>query len=210
MNLPAGIVNRIILVRHGEPEEKTRGMCYGKLNVGLSDNGKRQVAETAVWLRNNFEIAAVYSSPRTRATESAKATAVKFDLPIICENSFAEMDFGDFEGMTYDAVKQEYPEIYRIWMTRPTEVEFPSGESFVSMRKRVLEGIEVLRKRHLSQTIAVFSHGGVNRIALTNYLGIPNENLFRFEQNYGCANVIDFYENYAVTRIVNHSFGDFA
>ncbi|NJM52081.1 MAG: phosphoglycerate mutase family protein [Blastocatellia bacterium] len=37
--LPAGVTQRILLIRHGEPVEQIRGYCYGKLDVGLSANG---------------------------------------------------------------------------------------------------------------------------------------------------------------------------
>ncbi len=208
MNLPAGVTNRIVLVRHGEPVAATKGMVYGKLDVGLSENGKAQIVNTAQWL-NKFNLAAIYSSPRTRAAESARIVAGKFGLNIIIESRFAEMDFGEFEGATYDDVKTRFPDVYECWMTRPTEVKFPNGESFALMRGRVLTAIEELKIRHANQTIVIFSHGGVNRIALTESFGLPTENLFRLEQNYGCANVIDFYSDFPVVRIVNHNFGEF-
>lgn len=208
MTLPAGVSNRIIFVRHGEPEDAAKGMCYGKLDVGLSENGKLQIERTARWLEN-FAPSVIYSSPRVRATESARIFAQKLDVVIEKENRFAEMDFGDFEGLTYDDVKTRYPALYECWMTRPTEVEFPNGESFSVMLRRVWQAIDELKTRHSNQTIAIFSHGGVNRIALARVLNLPTENLFRLEQNYGCANVIDFYQDFPVARIINHNFGEF-
>ena len=208
MNLPAGVTSRIILVRHGEPVAATKGMVYGKLDVGLSENGKAQIADTVEWLEK-FKLSRIYSSPRTRATESARLAAERLELNVEVENRFAEMDFGDFEGSTYDHVKTHFPDVYECWMTRPTEVEFPNGESFPRMRQRVWAAVEELRIRHANQTTAIFSHGGVNRIVLTEVLNLPAENLFRLEQNYGCANVIDFYDDYPVVRIINQNFGDF-
>ena len=208
MNLPAGVTNRIVLVRHGEPIAATKGMVYGKLDVGLSKAGEAQITSTAGWLEK-FKLSAIYSSPRTRATESARIAAEQFKLNVEVENRFAEMDFGDFEGSTYDEVKTHFPKIYECWMTRPTEVEFPNGESFSLMRQRVWAAIKELRIRHANQTTAIFSHGGVNRIVLTEVLNLPAENLFRLEQNYGCANVIDFYDDYPVVRIINQNFGEF-
>ena len=75
MNLPEGVTNRIVLVRHGETAAE-RGMCYGKLDVSLSANGKRQIKKACRFL-SKFELAAIYASPRVRAVESAKIIAVK-------------------------------------------------------------------------------------------------------------------------------------
>lgn len=208
MTLPEGVTGRIILVRHGAPIAAARGMVYGKLDVGLSEERKAQIAETVRWLKK-FDLSAIYASPRIRAAESAKLAAQEFGLNVAVENRFAEIDFGDFEGATYDDVKKRFPEIYDLWMTRPTEVEFPNGESFPAMRRRVLEAIDEIKMRHTDQTTAVFSHGGVNRIVLAEALNLPTENLFRLDQNYGCANVIDFYGEYPVVRLVNHNFGEF-
>lgn len=208
MTLPNGVTGRIILVRHGAPIAAAKGVVYGKLDVGLSEDGKAQIAETVRWLKK-IDLSAIYASPRIRAAESAKLAAAQFGLHVAVENRFAEIDFGDFEGASYDDVKNRFPEIYDLWMTRPTEVEFPNGESFSAMRRRVLKAIKELTMRHTNQTAAVFSHGGVNRIVLAEALSLPTENLFRLDQNYGCANVIDFYGDYPLVRLVNHNFGEF-
>lgn len=208
MSLPAGVTDRIIWVRHGEPVAATKGTVYGKLDVGLSKAGEAQILRTARWLEK-FDVSAIYASPRIRATESARLAAAKLDLPITVENRFAEMDFGDFEGLTYDAVKARFPDVYARWMISPTTVEFPNGESFARMRRRVAAAIDEIKARHNNQTTAIFSHGGVNRIALIEALNLPPENLFRLEQNYGCANVVDFYGDFPVVRVVNHNFGKF-
>lgn len=207
MTLTAGVTNRIIFVRHGEPDESARGRCYGKSDIGLSENGRRQIWQTAGWLEK-FDVKAIYASPRVRATESARIIAEKFGLIVKTENRFAEMDFGDFEGLTYDAVKELYPDLYECWMNTPTKVEFPNGGSFPKMRKEVLEAVNDLKKIHAGETVAVVSHGGVNRIVLSSVLELRDENLFRLEQNYACANVVDFYGDFPVVRIINHNFGN--
>ena len=104
-------------------------------------------------------------------------------------------------------MKEQYPALYECWMKTPTLIEFPNGESFRSMQLRVLSGISDLRKQLLGKIVAVVSHGGVNRIVLTHILQMAEENLFRLEQAYGCANVIDFYEDFPVVRVINHNFG---
>lgn len=208
MNLPEGVTNRIVLIRHGEPEASARGKCYGKLDVGLSENGKRQIEQTALFLER-FDFAAVYSSPRVRATESAEIIAEKSGLIVETHEDFAEIDFGDFEGLEYSEVERRFPEIYKQWMNQPTSVEFPNGESFALMQTRVLRAANELKLRHANETFAVVSHGGANRIVLANALGMRNADIFRLAQDYSAANVVDFYGEFPVVKLMNLAAANF-
>lgn len=202
MNLPEGVTNRIVLIRHGEPESSAKGKCYGKLDVGLSPNGRQQIEQTAKLLER-FKVAAVYSSPRVRATESAKIIAEKYGLTVEAREDFAEIDFGDFEGLEYEEVERLFPEIYQKWMNQPTTVEFPNGESFALMQTRVLRATNELKLRHANEAFAVISHGGTNRIVLAHALGMQNYDIFRLAQDYAAANVVDFYGDFPVVKLMN-------
>jgi alpha-ribazole phosphatase len=208
MNLPQGVTNRLILVRHGEPVAAAHGRCYGKLDVGLSADGRRQIEETKEFLQD-FELNAVYTSPRQRAVESAKIIAQDGEISSeVCEN-LAEIDFGDFEGKTYAELEIEFPETFKKWMETPTEVEFPNGESFTQMQARVVRETENILRRHERETIALVSHGGVNRIILAHFLKIPDSAVFRLGQDYASANVIDFYDDFPLIRILNRCVNQF-
>lgn len=205
MNLPEGVTNRIILVRHGEPSVTARGRCYGRLDVGLSENGRRQIEKACEFLRK-FEFSAIYSSPRIRARESASIIAAQSKLFYETKNDLSEIDFGDFENLTYEEVERKFPEIYRQWMETPTQVEFPNGESFSRMQKRVLQATDELRSEHTGEIVAVVAHGGVNRIILAHFLRLDDENIFRLEQSYAGVSVIDFYGEFPLVKIMNHGF----
>ena len=47
------------------------------------------------------------------------------------------------------------------------------------------------------------AHAGINRVILSEAMGLPLENLFRLDQNYGCLNIIDYFPDLAVVRLVN-------
>ncbi len=66
--------------------------------------------------------------------ESAKIIAHNYGLNVETREDFAEIDFGDFEGLEYAEVERKFPEIYRQWMDAPTTVQFPGGESFAQMQ----------------------------------------------------------------------------
>ena len=138
-------MTRLWLIRHGEPAEEARHRCYGSLDVGLSEKGRAQMAEIAQYLKTE-SVTAIYTSPRSRALESAQILAAVPSCPIEIMADLREMDFGEFEGLPYDEIAARYPDIYRQWMETPTEVRFPNGEIFSEMRDRVL--------RHLKRSSA--------------------------------------------------------
>jgi alpha-ribazole phosphatase/probable phosphoglycerate mutase len=203
--LPKG-VTRMVLVRHGQPVEETRGRCYGRLDVGLSQVGRLQ-AERAARFLAEAPLLRIYASTRQRALESAAPLAELKAMAVDTENAFREIDFGLFEGLTYEEAEQRYPEVYAEWMAHPTRVRFPQGESYPEMRERVMTAGRELRTRHKGETFVLVSHGGVNRTLLAEALGMPDANLFRLEQGYGAVNIIDFYGDEPIVKLMNVTFG---
>jgi len=199
--LPEVAATRIVLVRHGEPEARVRGRCYGRLDVGLSARGREQVRRTRRLL-SGVPLATVYSSPRRRALESARLLAGRL-ARVAVDERLREIDFGIFEGLTYDQIAERFPEEYEEWMNRPTDVAFPGGETFAAMAARVRDAFDDLRRTHTGQVIVVVSHGGVNRIALATALDLDLGRIFRLEQAYACVNVVDYFAHEPVVRLVN-------
>ncbi len=191
-------MTRVWLIRHGETEEKSRNRCYGSLNIKLSDAGRKQIAGVAEYLKTE-PIAAIYSSPRSRAVESAELLARAVEvIP-----DLAEINFGDFEGLTYDEIALRYPNVYQEWMNTPTRVQFPNGESFTQMRDRVVNAFQALLAAHQEQTIAIVSHGGVNRIIIAWALQMPDAAIFRLAQPYAAVSLLEFVEGIPSVRHLN-------
>jgi len=193
---------RVWLIRHGQPCPETRGRCYGHLDVELSADGREQMRAVADKLSDE-SVLAIYSSPRRRALESSEILQERLGCPIRTEDRFREIDFGDFEGKLYDDIAREYPEIYRQWMEHPTETKFPNGESFVQMQARVIEAAHELYVRHRGETIAIISHGGVNRTLLAAALGLSNPNIFRIAQRFAAMNLLVLMGDYPSVELVN-------
>lgn len=169
---------RLFLVRHAEAEESARGRCYGSLDVGLSAKGRSQCVELARAFASE-PIAAVVSSPRIRAVETAAAIAEPHGLEVCVVPDLRELDFGELEGRTYDEIAASLPEVYAAWMTKPTEVRFPGGESYADLHVRSLAAVSRLRTADEGQTVVAVTHGGVVRAVLSHVLGMPAERIFR-------------------------------
>lgn len=197
-----GSATRLVLVRHAETEVSARGRCYGSLDVELSPAGRRQAVGLGEALRA-LPLAAVYTSPLRRALDTATAVASAQGLEPLPHNGLRELDFGELEGLTYESIEAERPELYRSWMERPAAVRFPGGESFADLRSRVLATVAGIRERHEGETVAMVAHGGVARVVLAEALGLADDSLFRLDQSCGGVSIVDWVEGTPVVRLVN-------
>jgi alpha-ribazole phosphatase len=199
---------RLILVRHAEPAAAD-GVCYGGLDLELSDRGREQAAEAAAALAGT-EVAAVYSSPARRATDTALPIAAAHGVTPITDARLTEIDFGEFEGRRFDDIEAAYPEIYETWMRTPTKVRFPGGESWQDLLARSTAAASAIVEAHRDETVVVVSHGGVNRAILSAVLGTLGDAVFRIGQGYACISIVDYFDGAPVVTLLNSPpSGDF-
>jgi alpha-ribazole phosphatase/probable phosphoglycerate mutase len=199
-------MTRFWLIRHGEPAEEAHHRCYGSLDVGLSETGRKQMAQVAEYLEGEpwgEPVAAIYASPRSRTLESARILGAVASCSIEVVEDLREIDFGDFEGLAYDEIAARYPDLYRRWMETPTEIQFPNGESFPAMRDRVLRAFDAIQREREGQTVAIVSHGGVNRILLAWALQMPDNCIFRLAQDYAATNLLELVDGLPSVQLLN-------
>ena len=191
-------MTRLLLIRHAEPDEDARGRCYGRLDVGLSPTGLESAERLAETLRP-VRLDAVYVSPRLRAVQTATALGGNRTV----DDRLRELDFGQFEGRTYDEIEREQPEFFQSWMETPTLVRFPGGESYAELRERVAAAVDEIVAANDGRTVALVSHGGVIRAALAVALGLPDERAFALDVGYARVSVVDWFGASPVVRLVN-------
>lgn len=194
---------RIWLVRHGEPDN-VRGRCYGALDVGLSTTGRSQMARVAMRLQAE-PLTAIYASSRLRTIESACILASFHTCGFVEDAGLREINFGDFEGLTYDEIAARYPALYREWMETPKKVRFPNGEDFEQVRRRVLTAFEAIRRSREGQTVVIVTHGGVIRILIAWLLQMPDDCLFRLSQDYAAMNLLMWIDGVPTVQKMNLS-----
>jgi alpha-ribazole phosphatase len=193
---------RVIFVRHAEPDASALGRCYGRLDVELSEEGRRHAGALGTALAG-FSVRALYSSPLRRAEETARLIGARLDLEPRIHPGLTEIDFGELEGRTYDEIAASEPELYRLWMERPTTVRFPGGESYAELSARVGDVLAEIRREHGGSVVAVVAHGGVIRAMLALALGLRDDEVFKIPQNYGGISIVDWSGDTARVRVVN-------
>ena len=170
------------LIRH--PQPAVIGICYGSLDVPLSEEGLQHARAIAEELAAEA-FAAIYTSPLQRCAVTARMVAEGRECPLETLDSLRELDFGCFEGRTFDDLARDCPDVYRRWMEAPTEVKFPGGESYAALRTRVMSAVRELRVRHAGQSIALVTHGGVIRTLVAEVRGLDPGRMFEIEVPYG-------------------------
>ena len=195
-------MTRLVLIRHGEPEESAAGRCYGRLDFELSPRGLVRASEIAVVL-DGPHIAGIYSSPSRRTLATARPLAERRGLSVDVRDALREIDFGVLEGLTYDEAAQLHSDLYATWMAHPTSVRFPGGESYVVLRDRVISLLEELVREHRGAAIAVVSHAGVIRTILGQALRLAGADIFRLDISCGSISIVDYAENFALVRLMN-------
>ncbi len=193
-------MSRLILVRHCEPQEDSRGLCYGRLDIGLSPAGREHAASLAARVAEQ-PYDAVYASPRTRSFDTAIPIAAERGLDPVVDDDLREIDFGELEGRSYDEIAQTDPDLYRAWMQTPTQVRFPGGESFADVKGRAITAFGRIRVQH--ESAVVVTHGGVVRAGLAAWLGMPDEAIFRLAQDYGGVTIVDWLGDAPLVRLMN-------
>jgi len=120
---------------------------------------------------------AVYSSPLTRAYETAKAVNASHGLPIIVRDDLIEINGGDWEGKPWDSFPVDYPEENEHWDERPWLFSAPNGETMREVYDRISKEILAIVRENPGKTIAVVSHGCAIRNLLTFVKGYPVEGI---------------------------------
>ena len=175
------------LLRHGEHVLRGRVLAGRTPGVGLSAMGRAEIAAVAERLAEE-KIDALYSSPLQRTRETAEILSERLDLPVAYRDDLLELDFGEWTGLTYDAVRSD--ERWQVWNTYRSIATVPGGESMRQVQERVVQALFDLRQTHRDGTVLVVSHGDVIRAALLFALGMPLDFYSRIEVGLASLNTI--------------------
>jgi broad specificity phosphatase PhoE len=177
----------IILVRHGETEWNRREIFRGRADIELSETGARQAELLAKYL-SQAEIAAIYSSPLKRALKTAEAIASYHRLDVKTTSGLIDFDYGKWQGLPHQEVKERYPKLYAEWLKNPHRVKMPGGESLDDVRGRALGVVDRVRRQH-EGTVVLVSHRVVNKVLICALLGLDSAHFWNVRQDVGAITI---------------------
>ena len=184
-------MTRIILVRHGQTEWNRVERFRGRADVPLNETGLAQAEATGRRVAEEWEPMAVYSSPLSRAVKTAEAIAKHFHLTVQIHAGIADIDYGEWQGLTSDEAKERWPEIHHAWYYAPCLAHIPGGETLDDLRVRGMTAVNELAARHVGQTIVLVGHTVINRIILLGVLGLRNDHFWKLKQDTCAINVFE-------------------
>ena len=193
---------RLYLVRHGQVADGHTNRYHGSNDIDLSPAGEQQLTRLASHLEP-VPLAAVYASDLRRSQDGATRLCAGRGLTPGVIPEFREIHFGVWEGLTFAEISERYPEQLNGRFQDLANFRIPTGESLGDVRDRVMPRLQQLVAAHPGESLALVAHAGVNRVILCHALSLPLANIFRLDQNYGCLNIIDYFPDFTMVRLLN-------
>lgn len=155
----------IILVRHGETQWNAAGRFQGSKNISLSQEGITQ----AKFLKERFqsEFDYIYTSPLSRAVQTADIICENTSKVPIKENALREIDFGDWEGLTLEQIRAKYASEFHSWRTDEQNAYLVGGDlSLKQASLRAKNAILKIAKECIGKRVLIVAHGGIIKAGL--------------------------------------------
>lgn len=183
-------MTEIILARHGETEWNVKEVFRGRIDVDLNETGIKQAELLAKYLRGS-RIEAVYSSPLKRALKMAEMIATYHQLEVMVAPSLIDFDFGEWQGLSHQEVKDKYEGLYTEWLKNPHRVRIPAGESLNEVSRRAMGVVRDVIAKY-SGTVVLVSHRVVNKVLICALLGLDNSHFWNIKQDVGAITIFTY------------------
>ncbi|MEW2513869.1 histidine phosphatase family protein [Streptomyces sp. NPDC046870] len=166
---------RVVLLRHGQTDRNAQDRFQAQSDIPLNDEGTRQAQRAARSLPPTGW-AAVYSSPLSRATQTAAYAAGRLDVPHHRVEGLRERHLGTLDGLHRAEFARRHPDTMRRLLTDPGYAP-PGGESGHTALARFRTALhEVVTAEYTAALVLVVAHGGVLNL-LTRALTVGRDDL---------------------------------
>lgn len=199
------MATEILCIRHGETLWNQQLKYQGHQDIKLNKNGCRQAERLGNFLGAS-EINLIYASDLTRARDTAEKIAAHHDLEVKMEQGLREINFGEWEGLTYREISVQYPLISKKWIEDPLSATPPGAEEVVEFEERVVKTFNDIAKKNNGKKIAVVTHGGCIKIWLTHLLGMSLKDSWKLNVDAGSISIVRIFsvsEDTAALSLLN-------
>jgi broad specificity phosphatase PhoE len=189
----------LILARHGETVWNVEKIYRGRTDVNLDKVGIKQAELLGKYL-SNWELAAIYSSPLSRATDTANIIARYQKIGVQIAEGIVDFDYGEWQSLPEQEVKRLYPDLLNEWHNNPHKVRMPDGESLDDVRRRTIEVVNDVLSKYQGSVVLV-SHRVVNKVLICSLLGLDNSYFWNIKQDVGGITIFDYVDGrFVLTR----------
>lgn len=164
----------ILVVRHGQSVADIEGRLEGRADFQLTELGCTQAKLLSEWIKSNYKIDIIFSSPLKRAAKTAQFISEATGANIVIDDSLMEWDNGLLAGLRKSEANERFP---MPQCGRKPHDEFAEAESYINFRARAEmfwskfickyeEGEQNLR-------ICIVSHGGMINMLFRSFMQLP-------------------------------------
>lgn len=171
---------RCYLVRHAQTAWNSQNRLQGHSDLPLSPLGEQQAACVAAFFSQR-PIKGLFTSHLMRSRQTAQAIAEKKANGVrpVVDHELAEMNLGEWEGLTPEEIDAKFSGAYRRWRTQPSSITIPGAELPADFRKRVQVAFSRLAALFDEGEYVVVSHGGVIAAVLADLWGADYDSVLR-------------------------------
>jgi 2,3-bisphosphoglycerate-dependent phosphoglycerate mutase len=169
------------MMRHGQAENNVNRILVGRhVEAHLTEYGKRQVARTAMYLKE-ISIDRILASPVIRTIETAKIVCEILDKEFEVDERLYEIELGKLVGMNYEEIVEKYGNLFLKFYADndPTLLSY-GVESFSSVKSRINDLLEDLRHRYSGENVLLISHLDPIKAAICILLDLNPKSLYRW------------------------------
>ena len=157
---------RVVLWRHGQTIWNAEHRYQGHTDIPLDETGLAQ-AQRAARLLAALGPQAIVTSDLSRAVETAQVLADLSGIPLRQDKRLRERSGGEWEGLTNEDIREQYPEAWARWDPPGGESEPAVGDRFAAA---VTGAVTILPA---GGTLVIASHGSAIRAGIGRLLGLP-------------------------------------
>lgn len=196
---------RLLLLRHGQTQMSLDRQYSGHSDPALTQEGRRQAQCAAEHLAARGGVDAIVASPLQRCQETAAAVGAAMGLSVDTMDDLIEMDFGQWEGKTFEEVRAQDPQRHEQWL-KDAQVAPPEGESLGQVYRRAKRARAAITERYGPGTVLVVSHVTPIKSILREALGAPATMLHRMHLDLASLSIAEFYsDGPTCVRLVNET-----
>lgn len=193
---------RLFLIRHAEVEARYQRVFGGSVDMDLSPHGHEQAAALADFLKSkSFD--ALYASPMKRVQQTLAPLLRNGTPPPKVLHDLREMDFGDWTGHGWEAVRERFGVSAFTWLEQFERGAISNAENLAACRTRVAQCLNEILTAQTGKTVAVFCHGGVIRVLLSLLLDLPLSRMSMFEISYASVSELELRQGRVEIQLLN-------
>ena len=200
-------MKRLVLIRHASTVANENGLLCGSMETDISEKGRLEIdclKERIERLKKeeNWKLSKVYVSESKRTEETVKDIE---NLEIIKIKDLGEIDFGDFEGKTFEWIKNEYPKEYDKLCTEGFDYRYLNGENAIEAYEKNKRAVEyILKDMEDGSTAIICAHGGSIRNILSYMICGKLENHWNFKIENAKITVLEYDYGFSVLTKLNY------